>query len=890
MKIKEFLITRYGPLRNVGPFQLKNFNLLFGKNEDGKTLTTDALVKLLLKNVREFEKINRVKETPSGYVFVEDDRGKEIKLPEKGNLTKFINLSSSECRNIFIVRNSDLSIGKSEVAFYTNITDRLTGLRKDSITSIKKELQKIGRLTRAESSGELSNSMEFGNIKSRVKEACELIKRINEIEKQIEKDRFDELEIEGVNIREKIERIKLDIENMENARKRELYEKGKEALNKLKEALKEYKQLERYQEDEEQIWRENERRIEEYIENRDKLLDELKERENNLKKIKEQLNEEKVNFRIMEERKNIVEEMEREIKEVIKRECEYSEKEISLEKITEKVEEKEKEFRLLEKRREKINENLKPYMEEYRRKKEIVVSQEPQNKLLANSLILSLILLVISLAGSIIKTSVVFHVFSTLFLVISLIFWMLKFQNTRHRAELKKLTEIVRQEAEKFALSGETFEEISSSIQKLEEEYIFMKEELERIIKNKSERESEFKFLREKIRESRNKITEISRKFGWKREDIKGYLFDIEQFREEYLKESEKLSMLTTGKEALEQNIVELKEVRIPEIERRIRDCQERIDEIRRKSGEETLKDYTRRLQLKKGKLEEKSRQESILESLFNLKDKTLPQREIISYWEREIKALEEYREKALDIEYEEKIATQLKEKLTVEEERLETLETKMRQFQRNLEDIERETNKILKLEGDYLSCKTCGDLRITKRRLEDFVKEHKERKDDVLRVMEIFEEIEKEEQKRISELFGKDSPVSYYFPEITDGLYGEVLFNQSKETIEVVRKDGSRLEADKLSGGAYDQLYLSIRLALGEKLLQGKQGFFIMDDPFIKADPERLRRQIEVLKRISEFGWQIIYFSAKGEIKEVLSDDIRKGSINYIEIPGIFS
>jgi uncharacterized protein YhaN len=106
---------------------------------------------------------------------------------------------------------------------------------------------------------------------------------------------------------------------------------------------------------------------------------------------------------------------------------------------------------------------------------------------------------------------------------------------------------------------------------------------------------------------------------------------------------------------------------------------------------------------------------------------------------------------------------------------------------------------------------------------------------------------------------------------------------------IKVKRKDGAILEAEKLSGGTYDQLYFSIRLALGEKLLKGKKGFFIMDDPFIKADPSRLKRQIDTLKKISESGWQVMYFSAKGEIKETLKAEMSRGIINCVELPGIF-
>jgi uncharacterized protein YhaN len=111
MRIKEFFVKRYGPLRDKGYFLADSFNLLFGKNEEGKTLTIDALVKLLFgKHIKDFERIDRVEETPEGYLVVEDDHGQEVKLPEKGILTDLAHLTASECRNLFVIRNSDLSI------------------------------------------------------------------------------------------------------------------------------------------------------------------------------------------------------------------------------------------------------------------------------------------------------------------------------------------------------------------------------------------------------------------------------------------------------------------------------------------------------------------------------------------------------------------------------------------------------------------------------------------------------------------------------------------------------------------------------------------------------------------------------------------------------------
>ena len=176
-------------------------------------------------------------------------------------------------------------------------------------------------------------------------------------------------------------------------------------------------------------------------------------------------------------------------------------------------------------------------------------------------------------------------------------------------------------------------------------------------------------------------------------------------------------------------------------------------------------------------------------------------------------------------------------------------------------------------------------DLEAIENKLQKLIDGNETNKDNVLEVMKIFEEIEREEKEKVSQLFGKESPVSQHFKEITDGLYQKVVFEQERGKIEVERKDGLILDAEKLSGGAYDQLYLSIRLALGEKLLKKKKGFFIMDDPFIKASPDRLKRQMKVLKRISSSGWQIIYFTAKGEVKESLKEEIASGMVNFIEV-----
>lgn len=780
MKIKEFSIVRYGPLPNTGRILLHNFNLFWGKNEDGKTLTIDALIKILLgRNIREFEHIDRVEENPEGYIIIEDDKGKEIKLPEKGILTKIADLTSSECCNIFIVRNSNLSIARDvaqESEFYTNVTDRLTGLRTGEIIKIKNKLQEFGKLTRADSNAELSDKKEYGNIKSRVNSAYNLREKIDVLLKKIKIERLDELEEESVRQKDEKEKIDQQLKMLEDARRREEYEKGKEALDNLKNSLEKLKGLEIYNEEDERLWRDCERDIKTYCEEKEKILTDLQKNEEESKETSGKLSEVERDFRIFDERKK------------------------------------------------KLDEEIRPELKTYEIKSGELVQQEGKNKFFTSVGIISAILLGISLLGIIFSPSLLFYILVVLFSISAVISGIFKFQFVRNKGWLAGVFERIKLTLSKFGMDAENIEGIQSNIQK---------------------------------------------------------------FNEEYQKRFDELQNIRKEKEKFEEKIGELRNKKIPEIENKIKNAQKRIDEIKTNSRVDSLKEYSEKLRLK-SKIEKSiENQESILKS--HLEKKNDKREENILYWEEEIRKLEEYKDKAKNIKYNENEATKLTNKKQDTEKELQEIKDKMKSIQEQMEEIQRRANEILQQEKS-LYCKTSVDLGAIKNKLDGFIRENETNKDNVLKVIKIFEEIEAEEKGKISDLFGKESPISKYFYRITDGLYEEVTFDQEISKIEVKREDGVILEAEKLSGGAYDQLYFSIRLALGEKLLKGKKGFFIMDDPFIKADPDRLLRQIETLKKIAESGWQIIYFSAKGEIKEILKEEINCGAINYVELPRIFS
>jgi len=354
-----------------------------------------------------------------------------------------------------------------------------------------------------------------------------------------------------------------------------------------------------------------------------------------------------------------------------------------------------------------------------------------------------------------------------------------------------------------------------------------------------------------------------------------------------YKAKSEELNRALLDKEKVRAQINDLQNNEIAEIEKQINNIQEKIKEIKEKSKETSLESYSQKLRLKNEMQKNIEKQETILRSHFGYVGKSLE--EAISHWENEIKKLEIYKDSFPGEKYSEELLTNLKNEENRYKKELEETLSNMQSLQKRFEEIERRANAIL-LSDEYLVCRTTVDLGAIRDLLTDFVNTHENNRNNALEVISIFEELEKEEKEKISRLFGKDSLVTKYFKEITDGLYDEVTFDSGKNSIKVRRKDGALLDAEQLSGGAYDQLYFSIRLALGKTLLEDKQGFFIMDDPFVKSDSERLKRQMSLLKRIANSSWQIIYFSSKDEVKDLLTEEIANKTINYVELPPLFS
>jgi len=56
-----------------------------------------------------------------------------------------------------------------------------------------------------------------------------------------------------------------------------------------------------------------------------------------------------------------------------------------------------------------------------------------------------------------------------------------------------------------------------------------------------------------------------------------------------------------------------------------------------------------------------------------------------------------------------------------------------------------------------------------------------------------------------------------------------------------------------------------------------------------LKRDIERGTVKYIKFQGITKLGWQVLYFSAKGEIYDALKVDIENGTVNYIKFKGLF-
>lgn len=104
----------------------------------------------------------------------------------------------------------------------------------------------------------------------------------------------------------------------------------------------------------------------------------------------------------------------------------------------------------------------------------------------------------------------------------------------------------------------------------------------------------------------------------------------------------------------------------------------------------------------------------------------------------------------------------------------------------------------------------------------------------------------------------------------ITGGRYSEVKLTPELEINVVVPETQRAVKVSQLSGGAIDQAYFALRVALAE-ILSGHKDFpLFLDDSFVQYDDERLRGALEIISSLSA-SHQVILFTCHTREQAVL-------------------
>ncbi|WP_226576703.1 ATP-binding protein [Halobacillus litoralis] len=106
------------------------------------------------------------------------------------------------------------------------------------------------------------------------------------------------------------------------------------------------------------------------------------------------------------------------------------------------------------------------------------------------------------------------------------------------------------------------------------------------------------------------------------------------------------------------------------------------------------------------------------------------------------------------------------------------------------------------------------------------------------------------------------------YFTKLTEGQYIHIHFPEGLEHLKIKHKNGLVYTLDELSRGTRDQLYISIRLALGVTMAETLRLPFLVDDAFVHFDSVRLQAMVQILEELS-VEHQMIIFTWRSDLQK---------------------
>lgn len=387
--------------------------------------------------------------------------------------------------------------------------------------------------------------------------------------------------------------------------------------------------------------------------------------------------------------------------------------------------------------------------------------------------------------------------------------------------------------------------------------------------------------LAQRIKESEVRERELlqdARDAGFDVDEPEDIAPTIRGFRDELESVQKRIQRLKAELDTKEDRISELED-EYGETETQLEKHQDELESTLDDAGVDSIDEYESNIKERENEEDERSGAKRDLTREVGEPEADAPE-EKIEYWEAE---LNKWKSSISDTDieadqYDEEELKRLEERSTGLERRLDKLEKDLEEHRDTLGEFERRGDKLNA--GPFveteptLQAYTAEGLRELAEELRSLVETIETDAEISRKAIGIFENIRDEEEQKMATLFDPDGPASKTLSYLTDGRYTAVDYDPDSKTLEVRTADGQTLNPYQLSRGTQDQLYFAARLSLAKQLLGGETGFLLLDDPFIAADQNRLRYGFETLTDLAEEGWQIVYLTAKQEVRNTMTSE----------------
>ncbi|MHA2282184.1 MAG: ATP-binding protein [Promethearchaeota archaeon] len=231
-----------------------------------------------------------------------------------------------------------------------------------------------------------------------------------------------------------------------------------------------------------------------------------------------------------------------------------------------------------------------------------------------------------------------------------------------------------------------------------------------------------------------------------------------------------------------------------------------------------------------------------------------------------------------LALKYDEEEIQLTLDRITRLEEEVEELSQLKDDFDKKIQKFANEASKLEPafeefLKRDFrLEINNIDSLETLTINLEELIQKIETERDVSIEVHNILKRIYQKETEKIARYFNEETQIATLMEKVSNGLFKQVQYNPEQGSFYLLRKGDIEQDIGQLSRGELSQLYFVVRLALAMRLLE--QGFILMEDPFLPSDEERLEEQLKILANFVDEGWQVIFFTAKEDMKKKLQDN----------------